>query len=454
MDVSDYAIPETYGVNFEIKYVEVDGHRHRVAETGNPEGTPIVIMMGVFEDSLMDSRWLAACMANHPTGPQYRIIVVTVPYLEEYSEIRIDGNTMSKYDGLKPPNKIIKMKGTKAVDPRFDLEHGGPLALRSILTGGLGIQQAHFVGHDRGCIIMDNMLSKYPEMALSYSRGSQGWTKFEEEWADLVDQGTFLGPPHRIMATDAFAPLLRSALRGGAPFGFISPSFAIEASSAAEGTDLRERWNAIQGMGDQSDRFFELTRQIFRQTDFFDEGKRRTDRSKGFCIVDTDFPMMQFQGEDEMIRAKDIPGARKMSILRKLAGLFGAGQVTGLFRLFRLKFPTYIHSDLDKDFGVVSNHTGDQPYWGKWNFFPDEIEDIFPGGEFQERSNPIWVQNYNKFVERKADGRYASLKVKEGARFQRFTIISEALHWTHIERPDNVAWACMDFIADNSWWGK
>ena len=155
-----------------------------------------------------------------------------------------------------------------------------------------------------------------------------------------------------------------------------------------------------------------------------------------------------------MIRAKDIPGARKMSILRKLAGLFGAGQVTGLFRLFRLRFPTYIHSDLDEDFGVVSNHTGDQPYWGKWNFFPNEVEDIFPGGEFQERSNPIWVQNYNKFVERKADGRYASLKVKEGARFQRFTIISEALHWTHIERPDNVAWACMDFIADNSWWGK
>ena len=45
MEVSDYAIPETYGVNFEIKYVEVDGHRHRVAETGNPEGTPIVICL-------------------------------------------------------------------------------------------------------------------------------------------------------------------------------------------------------------------------------------------------------------------------------------------------------------------------------------------------------------------------------------------------------------------------
>ena len=40
MDVSDYAIPETYGVNFEIKYVEVDGHRHRVAETVTPKARP------------------------------------------------------------------------------------------------------------------------------------------------------------------------------------------------------------------------------------------------------------------------------------------------------------------------------------------------------------------------------------------------------------------------------
>ena len=164
-----------------------------------------MIMMGVFEDSLMDSRWLAACMANHPAGPQYRIIVVTVPYLEEYSEIRIDGNTMSKYDGLKPPNKIIKMKGTKAVDPRFDLEHGGPLALRSILTGGLGIQQAHFVGHDRGCIIMDNMLSEYPEMALSYSGGLKDGRNSRRNGRSR-GSGNVPRPPHRIMATDAFAP--------------------------------------------------------------------------------------------------------------------------------------------------------------------------------------------------------------------------------------------------------
>ena len=157
------------------------------------------------------------------------------------------------------------------------------------------------------------------------------------------------------MATKAFPPLLGSAIRGGAPFGFIAPSFAIEGSNALPGTEAQERWEAIQSMPNQTEKFFKLTRQIFRQTDFLDEGKRRTDRSRGFSILDTDFPMMQFQGSDEMLRARDIPGARKMSILRKLRGLVGGGHVKGIFRLFRLKFPTYVFADLPNHHGAVNN---------------------------------------------------------------------------------------------------
>ena len=113
------------------------------------------------------------------------------------------------------------------------------------------------------------------------------------------------------MATEAFPPLLGSAIRGGAPFGFISPTFAIEGSTAPPGSEASERWEAIQSMPKQTKKFFKLTRQMFRQTDFLDEGKRRTDRSRGFCILDTDFPMMQFQGSDEMLRAEDIQGPER-----------------------------------------------------------------------------------------------------------------------------------------------
>jgi len=447
-NISDFKIPSTNGVDFDVDYIEIKGHRHRIAYAGNPEGIPVVVMMGVFEDSLLDARWLVSSMVNHPRGNNYRFITITVPFLEEYTQIKIDGSTLSKYDGLRPPNRVVPMKDTLAVDPRFDLENCAH-TLRSILIDGLKIERAHFVGHDRGCIIMDNMLAENPDMALSYSRGSQGWTKFEEEWTKLVDQGIFLGPPHRIMATDSFPPLLKSAINGGAPFGFISPSFAKEASVADSDSELGERWAAIQNMPEQSKYFFKLTRQIFRQTDFLDEGKRRTDMSRGFSISNTSFPMMQFQGSDEMILAKDLPNAKKMPFMRKLAGLFGAGHVTGIFRLFRLKSPTYVFADLPKDFGIISNHTGDQPYWGKWNFWPDDVEDLLPNGEFQDRSNPTWKKNYSKYVEKKADGRYSTLKTKKGGRFARFTIITDALHWTHIERPENVAYACMDFIVDN-----
>ena len=86
---SKYTIPETYGVQFKIDYVEIKSHRHRIAYAGNPKGIPVIVMMGVFEDSLNDSRWLVANMVNHPQGKSFRFITITVPFLEEYTEIKL-----------------------------------------------------------------------------------------------------------------------------------------------------------------------------------------------------------------------------------------------------------------------------------------------------------------------------------------------------------------------------
>ena len=445
---SDYKINQTRGVNFEIDYIEIEGHFHRVSYAGNKNGIPVIIMMGVFEDSLNDSRWLVANMVNHPQGKSFQFITITVPFLEEYTEIKLVDSDKAKYDGLIPPNKKIKMKNSLSVDKRFDLENCAH-TLRKILKQ-MKIKKAHFVGHDRGCIIMDNLLAEFPEMAISYSRGSQGWTNFNEEWLNLVDKGIFLGPPHRIMATRAFPSLLKSAIMGGAPFGFIAPSFSMDRFTNSNDDELNDRWNAIQQMPNQSQHFFKLTRQIFRQTDFVDEGKRRSDRSRGFCILDTNFPMMQFQGSDEMLLAKDLPNAKKISIIKRILGVLGFAKVKGIFKFFRLRFPTYVFADLPDDYGIISNHLGDQPYFGKYNFWVDEVMDLLPGATYQDRKNPTWKKNYKKYVTIKESGRYSELKLKKGSRFSRFVIISDALHWTHIERPENVAYACMDFIKDNN----
>ena len=127
-----YTIPETYEVQLEIDYVQIKSHKHRIAYAGNPKGIPVIVMMGVFEDSLKDSRWLVASMVNNPDAKDLRFVVITVPFLEEYTEIKLDPNTKAKYDGMIPPARIIKMKNKLPVDPRFDLENCA-YTLKSIL---------------------------------------------------------------------------------------------------------------------------------------------------------------------------------------------------------------------------------------------------------------------------------------------------------------------------------
>ena len=60
-----YSLPQTNGINFAVKYIEVEGHKHRVSLAGNKKGTPVILMMGVFEDSLADARWLVSNMVNN-----------------------------------------------------------------------------------------------------------------------------------------------------------------------------------------------------------------------------------------------------------------------------------------------------------------------------------------------------------------------------------------------------
>ena len=43
---------------------------------------------------------------------------------------------------------------------------------------------------------------------------------------------------------------------------------------------------------------------------------------------------------------------------------------------------------------------------------------------------------------------YSTLQTKKGGRFNRFIIVSKSLHWTHIERPENVAYPRVGFIKD------
>lgn len=54
-----------------------------------------------------------------------------------------------------------------------------------------------------------------------------------------------------------------------------------------------------------------------------------------------------------------------------------------------------------------------------------------------------------KYVTEHANGTYQTLQTLEGARFDRFAIIPNAVHFSHIENPKASAWAVLDFIADS-----
>lgn len=89
MNFNDYKIPETYGVSFEITYINVGDHYHRVATAGNPTGIPVIVMMGVFEDSLADSRWLVASMVNHQDGKNSNLLSLMYLFLKNTQRLNL-----------------------------------------------------------------------------------------------------------------------------------------------------------------------------------------------------------------------------------------------------------------------------------------------------------------------------------------------------------------------------
>ncbi len=121
------------------------------------------------------------------------------------------------------------------------------------------------------------------------------------------------------------------------------------------------------------------------QTDSLDEVRSRD------AIKATEVPMMQFQGADEFL-------------------------------------------DNGKDIAV-----SDQPYFGTYNLFRNEVEDLYPGSELQDPET-----RRNALLEDHSG--YKLLKLKDSARFSRFALIPDSAHFHIIENPQACAAAIHDFI--------
>ena len=82
----------------------------------------------------------------------------------------------------------------------------------------------------------------------------------------------------------------------------------------------------------------------------------------------------------------------------------------------------------------------DQPYFGKYNLYKNEIEDIYPGAIDQSTG----VVCKSQFITYK--NTYKMIQTKVGSQFSRFCLIPESAHFNVIENPKSCANAVHDFI--------
>lgn len=176
-------------------------------------------------------------------------------------------------------------------------------------------------------------------------------------------------------------------------------------------------------MANRPAHYLRVTREMFRQSNLEYEVERRIDPKNKHSVVKTNFPLMHFLGEDELIAAKDVTGAQ----------------------LVDEKTQTYKFADLPGKLGLVSHQVSEQPWFGKYNWYKGEIVNLNPNTVFQSPNDPIWKENYAKHITEHAGGIYKTL---ESARFDRFALIPNAVHFSHIENPKACAWAIFDFITD------
>jgi hypothetical protein len=83
----------------------------------------------------------------------------------------------------------------------------------------------------------------------------------------------------------------------------------------------------------------------------------------------------------------------------------------------------------------------DQPYFGRYNLFANDVCDLYPSAITQDISVKV-----DKLLEN--CGLYHALRLKDDARLSRFCLIPNAAHFNVVENPEACAQAINDFIAN------
>ena len=439
---------ETQFVDYHVKverctwagHRHFDGYQHRVIEAGQSAPAPgktVVLMGGIPSDASETMLWMAADLLRRDPG--LRCLILHPPYCEDWNAPNPQLATrhrpvFAKHSGVLAPLEYEDgARGREVVDPRFDHMNQGA-AVRDILDA-LGVGGAvHCVGHDRGAVILGYFAaSSSPARVLSLSRGSQVWDYYSQELADLAPE-TLVGPPHRLFAAPRQMHLiLLMVIRIGLPLDLVSEGFRAKiknmgnagraslSSSSSSSLQARRSHIFVDCCLPKASLLPKI-RQIMLQTDVLEESRRNASGLRDGSTV----PIMQFQGADEFKQA------------------------------------------------AYGRLCSDQPYFGKYNLFPNDVEDRFPGciGQDEAKEVPGLVLAVPDPLAAAAaaaaaaavtgrdggggggvrnaleTGDYGLLKLKAGARLSRFALIPDAAHFNVVENPLACAAAVVDFIHD------
>ena len=371
------------GIYLKKRFIHIDGYQHLITECGNTkasEENTIVMMGGIPTDPSESLYWMASELCRK--DKDLHVLILHLPYYEEYSKINLDKNLYAKFNALKFPfDREINFKEIN-IDPKFSHENQAQITLK--IFKKLKLKKAHFVGHDRGVIVFENLLISNQEIFLSLSRGSQVWDYYKDEWSKLAPK-ICVGPPHRYMAYPFQLRLLFFLITFiKIPFGITEIASHLRGSK--KGSEEYDRvTHLIYKANNPTRKHLLKVQQTFMQTDSKMEVLNRKK------LKNIDVKIMQFQGEDEFKYGKN----------RKLIS--------------------------------------DQPYFGIYNLFKNEVEDLFPGCVGQDLNKKV-----SNLIEEKRD--YRKLKLLPSAKLESFALIPKSSHFNVIENPKGCANAVYDFI--------
>lgn len=377
------------GIDFREYLINVNNDDHRITEAGSTQVSgrhTIVFMGGIPTDASETFYWLVAALCRVNTS--LRCVIVQLPFVESHTRLSFSKDSKARYEARSIPfNQAIDLSETP-IDPRFD-HHNQAITAAQILNA-MNITSAHFVGHDRGAVVFDYLIGANPSIAHSFCRGAQLWDHYDDAWSTLAPQ-LIVGPPHRQMVIPWQCQLLFLAvIRLKRPINLLSPGFVSVVAGAKRGSEEYDRkTHLLYKSLAVPKRIRTIISQIMMQTDSTDEVRHRE------ILKSTHVPIMQFQGEDEFA--------------------------------------------FDKQGILIS----DQPYFGRYNLFANDVYDLFPEAVGQEPTRKVGglVQEFDH---------YKSLKLKPTARLNRFCLIPNAAHFNVVENPLACAHAINDFVTDNT----